>query len=184
MRALTEREKKTVRLAAIGLVGYLVIFYGFKGWNALRDREAHVEQLRLDASLLETRILKEQRKDKRLKELRKSLAIDLEKLDDGTLVTDTRVAIGAAAKSRGVGIGPTKEAPARSDGSTLTTLQFGGGGGISNVADFIYSLPRLGFPLAIERVQITAETKKPGNVRFTMTVSVLSVQAWKEQTVG
>src|ERR687883_218889 len=64
MAALTERDKRTIRLASIGIGIYLVLFFGVTGWKKLERKRADYQTLlakvrkeESDARDYETRIL-------------------------------------------------------------------------------------------------------------------------------
>lgn len=179
MKKLTDRDRRTIRIASVLTIAYLVVFYGSKGWDVLRSMEDSYEQRSIEAEQLTVRLLKEKKKQKELRDLRKAVGIDLNKLDDETLVGEARVAIQAIAKTHGIGLGPSKESPARSGGADLAVIQLEGNGSTLGISKFVHGLPLLGFPLAIERLALKPNPKKPGQMSFTMSVIILSSKAWK-----
>ncbi len=179
MKKLTDRDKRTLRVASVLTVLYLAVFYGSQGWRALRTWEDSYEQQKIQAEQLTLRLLKKKKKHKQVRELRKSIGIDLHKLDEKTLVGEARVAIQAIATAHGVGLGPSKETPTRSGAKELAVIHLEGQGTVSGISKFVHSLPLLGFPLSIERLVFKPDQKKPGHMSFTLSVVILSIKAWK-----
>ena len=180
MRALNERERRTIKLAGGALGIYLVLFYGLAGWRALEARRAEYDQLRTEATDLGTRVLEEHRKHKRLGELRERWNIDLASLDETTIVNDVREAIQKAAGRHKVAVGPSQETGRRSAAKELRVIQFTGSGATRAVMAFVDDLPRLGFPLVVDHLQVKPLAKKPGMVTYSMRVAILNFRPWKE----
>ena len=181
MKKLTDRDRRTVRIASVLTIAYLLVFYGAEGWQVLRSMEDRFAQKKIEAEQLTVRLLKEKKKQKEVRELRKTLGIDLTKLDDETLVGEARVAIQAIAKTHGIGLGPSKESPARSGATELAVIHLEGQGTVLGVSKFIHGLPILGYPIAIERLALRPDPKKPGQMSFTLSVVILSTKAWKSK---
>lgn len=181
---LTDREKRTIRIASVLVVLYLAVFYGSEGWQVLRSIEDRYEQKKAEAEQLTLRLLKEKKKQKQLRELREAIGIDLERLDGETLVGEARVAIQTIAKTHGVGLGPSKESPARSGSRDLAVIHLEGQGTVLGISKFVHGLPLLGYPMAIERLTFRPDPKKPGQMGFTLSVVVLDIEAWKSGTPG
>lgn len=179
MKKLTARDRRTLRIASVLIVAYLMIFYGSKGWETLRSMEDRYEQKRIEAEQLTVRLLQEMKKQKEVRAFRESIGIDLTRLDDETLVGETRVAIQAIAGAHGIGLGPSKEAPARSGAAELAVIQLEGQGTVLGISKFVHGLPLLGYPVAIERLTFRPDPAKPGHMSFTLSVVILSVKAWK-----
>ncbi len=179
MMKLTDRDRRTLRIASVLTIAYLVVFYGSAGWQGLRSMEDRYEQKKIEVEQLTVRLLKEKKKQKEVRELRTTLGIDLTQLDDETLVGEARVAIQAIAKTHGIGLGPSKESPARSGATELAVIHLEGQGTVLGVSKFVHGLPILGFPIAIERLALRPDPKKPGQMSFTLSVVILSINAWK-----
>ena len=57
MRALTQREQRTVRFGGIALAGYLVLFGGLQIWGFISKKHADYEGLLSEARALRQRIM-------------------------------------------------------------------------------------------------------------------------------
>lgn len=174
---LTDRDRRTIRIATVLVALYLLVFYGSEGWQVLRSMEDRYEQKKIEAEQLTVRLLKEKKKQKEVRELRTAIGIDLAKLDDETLVGEARVAIQKIAGTHGIGLGPSKESPARAGARELAIIHLEGQGTVLGVSKFVHALPLLGYPISIERLML--KPTKPGQMSFTMSVIILSIKAWK-----
>jgi hypothetical protein len=174
MRALTQREKRTVKLGAIALAAYLVLLYGLKGVRALEDWRGEYDRVRVACEAAELEMLREQVKAQRLAKLKEVYRFDPTKLRADTLVGEVRAAIQQSAQAIGVQLGPSKESPGRSDGKEIAVLQIEGTGLTPAAVRFIQSLGTLGYPLAIDWVTWKTGGLQPGQVRISLGVAVLS----------
>ena len=182
MRSLNDREKRTVRIAGVLVAVYLLLFYGIDGLNALEGKREQYHQLGLEAQELDSDVLAELKKRQRLQELRKTWKIDLDALDTQTIVSEVRDAIQKAAGECGVGLGPSREGRARrSTAKELLGVQISGGGTTASIMKFFHRLRSLGYPLAIDRLQLKPVAGKPGQMSASMTVAILNFTPWKEQ---
>ena len=173
MRPLTQKEKRTVRLGAIVLGAYLVLFYGSRGVLFLegvrseaQDRFRAAELLKSEADLEETRHL-------RAEKLASELRIDLAGLKEDTVVGEASAAVQKAAQEQGLQLGPTKETRKRSTERELGTIQIDGQGGVTSAAQFISGLGTIGYPLVVDSISLKAG-QGPGQVTFSLTISVLN----------
>jgi hypothetical protein len=173
MRALTGKEKRTVRLGAIALGAYLVLFYGSRGVMFLEGKRSEVldrfraaEILKSEADLEETRHLHAEK-------LKSELRIDLAGLKEETAVGEASAAVQKAAQAQGLQLGPTKETRKRSAERELGTIQIDGQGGATAAAQFISSLGTLGVPLVVDSISFKAG-QNPGQVNFSLSISVLN----------
>ncbi len=104
MRALTDREQRTIRLAAGFLLIYLVCFFGLRGWKQLEAKRAEYQQLQVEAQRLRRDIMAGQNKALLTQKLKDTYHIDFMKLSRTTLVAEASAAIQRAAASGGVQI--------------------------------------------------------------------------------
>lgn len=180
MRSLSEREKRTIRLAAVLVMIYLAGVYGLKGWRYVEAVGDQYGELKLQVRTLNTEILRERAKAQRLANLKKSLRIDLERLRQVTAVAEAREAVFKAAQQLGVQLGPSRETQGRSAARELAVLHLEGQGQTPSVVHFVHSLKSLGYPLVLDRLQISAVPGKPGQVKLSLSVALLNYAAWKK----
>ncbi len=181
MRKLTDREKRTLRLAGFLVAAYLVVFYGTKLFGSLESQRGAYAEAYLNAQTLQVKRLREIQKRKRLEKLKTEWNIDFPKLQKKTVVGDARVALETTARTCGVGLGFSKESPGRVRAGELTVFQVQGSGKTQNVARFLHALKtRLGYPMVVDRIHLKAQ-KRPGLVSFTFTATLLGYSTWKPQ---
>ncbi len=180
MRALTDREKRTVRLAGVLIGAYLILFYGVRAVTYLEGKRSERLGRFLVAQALKEDILLEETKAARLAKLKAGLRIDLPGLREETVVGEASAAIQKAAQDQGLQLGPTKETRRRSTDREIGSIQIEGQGGAPAAAQFIAGLGSIGFPLVVDSVQLKA-APSPGQVSFTLSVAVLNFAAWKSE---
>ena len=180
MGRLTDRDRRTIKLAGFGLLAYLVLFYGVSTWRYLESCLADHELLRLEASEVGLEVTAELKKWKRFRALREKWTIDLDSLDPKTVVSAAFDAIQTAAGKCGVGLGATQEIARRANAKELRVFQLQGSGATDSVMKFLHNLPRLGYPLVVDRLQVKGVPKKPGMLSVTLSVAILNFEAWQE----
>ena len=178
-RALTASEKRTVRIAAIGLACYLVLFYGLAVRDALVKRRADYEKLVLQAKQLRDVIQPYQDKIAATTNLMDRFQMDPAKLKHSTLMTEASAAIQRVAASSGVGIGAVKEAPGHGAAKEAGSIQFEVTAPIPSVLALLHNLSRSGFPVVIDTMQMTSDARMPNAVKVNLTIVILEFDAWK-----
>lgn len=173
LRALSQREKRTLRIGASALCLYLLGFYGLEGWRVLEARRAEYDRLSAEAGTLELEMLREMVKAQRLEKLRRTFRLDPATLSENTVVGEASAAIQKAAQSLGLQLGPSKEAPGRISGKDLAVLQIEGSGPTPAAARFVHSLGMLGYPLVVDSLLWKTTGMQPGQVRLSLGVVVL-----------
>ena len=181
MRALNDHEKRTIRRAAVGILIYLVLFYGLRGFSKLESARSDYQKLVRDAQRIRLELQPYENKALLIEKLRQGLQMDLAKLSKATLVAETSAAIQKAAQSGGIQLGPIRESPARTSAKELTSMQLEGVGQVPAVLALLHRLETLGYPLLIDSVQITPEAAKPGMVKVSLTVIILDYDQWKNE---
>jgi hypothetical protein len=179
-RPLTDREKRTVRIAGIGLAIYLALFGGFRVWKFFDTKRSDYRQLEVEAQNLRRQIQPYEDKVLVVKKLMDEFHLDPAKLKKETVVSDASAAIQQAAKAGGLQLGPIRESPARGAGKTLATVQLESSGQVPAVLTFLASLNSIGFPVVVESVQFTADNSRPGQVKLNLTISILDFDQQKE----
>lgn len=184
MRSLQPREKRTVRLAVVILGIYLLGFYGLRLWRHIEAKRVEFGELRFKLSQLEREVRQEEEKRRSVERLKKSLALDLEKLSEDTVVAETLAAIQEAARTHTVNLGTSKEAQENPSSRELAIFQLEGNGSLDGVSKFLHTLGHLGYPLIIDHLTLKPMGKEPGHVRLTLRVALVNFKGWKNQGDG
>lgn len=182
MPNINERDKRTIRIAGIGIAVYLVLFFGISGWKRLEAKRAEycalvasAERIRREVQPYENRALLAQK-------LKETFKMDPQKLSRLTVVADASAAIQKAAQSGKVQLGPIRETPGRSSAKELASIQLEGVGPVPAIMGFLHGLGSLGYPLVVEAVQLTPENK-PGSLKMNLTIVILDFEQWKKDEV-
>ncbi len=181
MRALNDREKRTVRLGGLAVAVYLVLFFGVAGWKRLEAARTGYQQLVLEAQHLKVELQRYENRALQVDKLKKAFNLDPRKLSRTTLVADASAAIQKAATSGGVQLGPIRESPPRPSAKELASIQLEAQGQPRALLTLLDNLNTLGFPLIIDQVQISANPAQPGAVKLNLTVVILDYEQWKKE---
>jgi hypothetical protein len=176
MRSLTEHEKRTVRIAVVGILIYLVLFYGRQ---FLEKRRLEYKQLVTEAKNLRQRVQPYESKVQVVKKLMDGFHMDPAKLQKASVVADASAAIQDRAKSGGLQLGPIRESLTRGSGKGLATVQLEGSGQIPAVLAFLGGLDRIGFPVIVDSIQFTGDNSRPGQVKVNLIITILDFEQWK-----
>jgi len=182
MANLTEREKRTVRLAAAGIAVYLVLFFGMRGWKSLETRRSEYQQLSIDAQRLRRDLQPYENRILLAQKLKETFRMDPAKLSKPSLVAEASLAIQKAAGSIKVQLGQVRESAARASARELVSMQLEGTGPIPAVMTFLHRLETLGFPLIIDSLQINGDPR-PGMIKLSLTIIILDFDQWKKEEV-
>ena len=181
MRVLTEREKRTIRYAAIAIAAYFVLFFGVRGWKTLEAKRSDYTRLVIEAQRLKRDLLPYENRVLLAQKLKDTYRMEPTKLSRSTVVAETSAAIQKAAASGKVQLGPMRESPGRLSGKELASIQLEGSGPVPAVMTLLQRLPTLGYPLIVAAVQLTPESK-PGAVKVSLTIVILDVDQWMKET--
>ena len=181
MRTLTPQEKRTVRLGAIGIAIYLILFGGFKIWQFLASRRAEYRNLVAQAEGLEQRVKIYEGKILVVKKLMGDFHMDPAKLTRKTGMAEASSAIQKSAASGGVILGPVRESPGRPSSKELGSMQLEGAGPVPAVMGWLYHLQSVGHPLIIDSVQISSDPTRPGQLKVNLTIVVLDFEQWTKE---
>ncbi len=179
MRALSDREKRTIRFAGIGIAIYLALFGGFQVWKFFEKKRSDYRQLAQEARNLRQQVKPYQDKVLVVKKMMEDFHLDPAKLKKETVVSDASAAIQKAAKSGGLQLGPIRESPTRGAGKSVATIQMETSGQVPAVLTFLAGLNRIGFPVVVDSVQFTADNSRPGQVKMNLTIIILDFEGWK-----
>jgi len=178
LNKLSDREKRTIRIAAIAVGAYLILFLGHKTYSALEGERTAYQTLRQESDAVHIRLAKETRKRARLKALWNHWRLDVDRLALDTVVGDARVAIEKAAKACGVGLGFARESPGRARAHVLAVFQLSGSGQTESVAKFFDQITRTGYPVLLDTIHLKTTTKQPEKVTFSFSVSLVDYLNW------
>lgn len=180
MPTLTERDRRTLRRAAVGIAIYLMLFFGWRGWRQLELRRAQHQDLTLTAQRLQQEIASHENRVLLFEKLKTGLRIDPASLSRASLAGEASAAIQKTAASAGVKLGPIRESAARSAARELSSMQIEGAGTIPAVMGLFHRLETLGFPLIIDSVQITPDNR-PGQIKVSLTIVILDYDQWRKE---
>jgi hypothetical protein len=178
---MTERDQKTIRIAGIFLVIYLICFFGYKSLKGGESGGEDYATLVKRAQALQEEVREQENKVLLFEKLSAASKLDPRKIKKETLVADASAAIQSAAQSGGIQMGPVRETPGRSSNSReLSTFQIEGTGPVPAAMGLLYKLQTLGFPLLIESVQFSPAQNRPGQLKVNLTVILLNYDQFKE----
>ena len=178
MRTLNEKEKRTVRYAGIGIAIYLVVFGGFKVWQAIQKRREDYLALVKQAQNLKVEVNRYDDRIRLTKKMMEQFHMDPVKLKRATVVADASAAIQKAAQSTGIQLGPIRETSARPSSKEVATIQFEGTGQVLAAIGLLNRLETCGYPVIIDSVQITTNPMQPGQIKLNLTVVILDFEQW------
>lgn len=181
MATFSEKDKRTMRLAAIGISIYLALFFGFKSWRKLEKGRAGYHDLIAKVQREEQATRRQENDVMLFEKLSEVYRFDPRKLPRETLVAEAAAAIQNAARQGGVQLGPMRETPGRPTARELSTFQLDGMGQLPAALTLIHKLQTLGYPIVIDSLQLSQE-KQPGMLKFSMTVVILNFEQWQKGT--
>jgi hypothetical protein len=181
MRALTQRETRTIRIGGIGLAVYLVLFGGMQVWTFLSNKRAEYGRLLTQAHDLSRRVELYQGKIQHTQKLMESFRMDPAKLSRESVMAQASAAIQRAAMGGGVAIGPLRESPARPSSKELGSIQLEAAGPAPALLKFVEQTHSLGYPLVIDTMQFGSEPSRPGQVKLNLTIVVLDFEQWNPE---
>ncbi|HEV2210171.1 MAG TPA: hypothetical protein VG167_15435 [Verrucomicrobiae bacterium] len=181
MRPLTPQEKRTLRLGAIGVGVYLLLFGGVQLWRMLERRRSDYQTLVTQAQALKADLGLYETKTLVVGKLMKDYHLDPGKLARATVVAQASAAIQEAAMAGGIPITAVRESPTRSSGKELASMQIEAAGPVPAAMGLLARLQTLGYPVLIDSVQLTPQPNPPGMVKLNMTLVVLDFEQWKKK---
>jgi hypothetical protein len=177
---MTDRESKIVRFGAIGIVVYLVLFFGFKASKSSQRNSAELASLAQGGKTLQQEFLRFETRRLLLDHLNETFHFDPAKISRNSIVADASAAIQTAARAGGVKLGPIRESSARASSREMATMQLEGAGPVPAIMKFLYQVNTLGFPLVIDELQMNADKTRPGNIKINLTIVVLDYEQWRK----
>ncbi len=178
MRPLTDREKRTIRIAAAAIVIYLGLFYGVRGWKSLESARLEYRELVTEARNVNQDLRDHENRILLLEKLKGTLRIDPSAYSRNTVVAETSAAIQKAAQAGNIALGPIREGPGNPASGERATMQLEATGPVDPVLTLIHQIEALGFPLIIDSVRITPEANQPGSVKVNLQIVILDFDRW------
>jgi hypothetical protein len=179
MQAFSEKDKRTLRFAAIAIAAYLVLFFGFKLRGKLEKTRLEYQQMLVYADRLKREITPIENKFLLLAKLKEHSNIDASKLSRATVVAEASSAIQKAAMEGGIKLGPLRESASRSSGKELASMRIEGMGQIAPIMIFCHKLQSLGYPMVIETLNLAPQQNPPGMLKVNLTVVLFDFEQWK-----
>jgi hypothetical protein len=180
MRTLTPQEKRTIRIASVGIAVYLALFGGFKVWQFFERQRADYRKLLVEADDLKREVKRYEGKIEVTKKLMEAFHMDPAKLTRTTVVAEASAAIQKAARDGGFQIGTVRESPARPGSREVSTIQLDGSGPVQATMGMMSRLETCGYPLIIDAAQVSADPSKPGQVKLSLTIIILDFEPAKK----
>lgn len=181
MPALTPRDKRALRIGTMGILIYLVLFFGFQGGKFFVGKRAEYLRLVQEARNLQLEIQPYRDKAEVVRKLMENSKLDPAKLSRATLIAQANAAIQKAATGLHLQVGPVRESPARPGNNELGSMQLETLGPVPALMAFLRQTESLGFPIFIEALQISSDAAKPGPVKMNLTIVILDFDQWKKE---
>ena len=179
--ALTARDRRTIRLAGMGLSAYLVVFGGWQLLSFLSQRHTEYRQLQRDAAALRLRFELYDSRAIRLQRLMESFQMDPARLNQTTLVAEIGTALQQSAAQGGIQLGPIRETLSRGNERELGTIRLEASGQVPALMAFLHRLRGLGFPLVIDSLQLSPEPNRPGMIKLSLGLILLNYERWDQK---
>ena len=181
MRTLTPHEKRTLRLATVGLTIYFAVFGLWQGWRQSEKQRSEYQKLVKETEAFRLQVQPYEHKALVVTKLMEGFRLDPAKLSKTSVVAQASAAIQKAALTGGIQLGPVRESPARPSAKELASIQLEGTGPVPAVMALLHRLESLGYPLIIDSVQLTPEAMKPGQVKLSLMIVILDFEQWKNE---
>jgi len=180
MRTLTPQEKRTIRIAGIGIAIYLALFGGFKFWQFFERQRTDYRRLLVEANDLKREVKRYEGKIEVTKKLMETFHMDPAKLKRTTVVAEASAAIQKAAKEGGFQLGTVRESPARPGSREVSSIQLEGSGPVQATMALISRLETCGYPLIIDSTQISGDPMRPGQIKINLTIIIQDFEPAKK----
>jgi hypothetical protein len=180
MRTLTDHEKRTIRIAAIGLLIYLGVLYGPRTWNHVTAGGTQQQQLAQEVEAFERELRPYENRLMRLEKLKADIELQRVTLPSLELVAEASAAIQNAAKQSRVKLGPVRESAGRPAAKELASMRLEATGPLTSLLGWVANLETLGFPLVVDSLQIEADPRKPNMLKVKLTVVIVDFEQWNQ----
>ncbi len=180
LRQLTPHEKRTVRIATAIIAVYLTLFCGFLVYKRLAAVRAKYRSLVAEALDLRQEIRPDPDKVEHARKLMETFRMDPMTLAATSLVSRASAAIQKASDESGMAAGPIRESSSHT-GKEAASIQFETSGPVPAVLALLHNLQRTGYPLIVDSVQMTPDTRRPGSLKVNLIMLVLDFDKWKKE---
>jgi hypothetical protein len=180
---LTARDRRTLRLAGMGLGAYLLFFCGWTTVNFLGQRRTAYRQLQREAADQKTRLELYDSRVVRLHRLMDAAQMDPAQLSKPRLVARASAAIQQAAMQGGLQMGPIRETLSRGTERELGSIQLEAAGQVTSLTTFLHRLGTLGFPVILDTVQFSSDPMRPGMIKISIALILLDYEQWDAREV-
>lgn len=180
MRSLTDHEKRTIRIATVGLLLYLGALYGPRAWRHLTSGGVRQTTLVREVAAFERDLVPYENRLLRLEQLKTETRLASNHLPNLQLVAEVSAAIQNAALSRGVKLGPMRESAGRPSAKELASVRLEALGPLPALLGWLGTLENLGFPLVVDTLQLEADVRQPNVLKLNITVIIVDLEQWKE----
>lgn len=180
MRALTDREKRTVRLGTAVVGAYLLLVGGTQVTRFFERKRVEYQKVVKEARTLKGEIQLYEDKAIALKKMMETFNLDPARLSRTTAVAEASAAIQKTAASTGIQVGAVRESSSRPSSKELGTIQMETTGPVPAITALLGRLEAVGYPLIVETVQFAAEPTRPGQIKMSLTIQVLDFDQWKK----
>jgi hypothetical protein len=180
MRQLTPHEQRTVRFAAALIAVYLALFCGFLIYKRLAAVRSDYRRLVGEASELRQEIRPYPDKVEHAKKLMENFRMDPMTLAATSLVARASAAIQKASDDAGMAAGPIRESGSHT-AKEAASIQFETSGPVPAVLALLHNLQRTGYPLIVDSVQMTPDSRRPGSLKLNLTILILDFDKWKTE---
>ena len=177
MHALSDRERRIIRIGAAVVLLYVVYFFG----RHLEARRGAFQKMVKEAQGLRQLIRPYDDKVLIVKKLMENYHMDPAKLSKASTVAEASSAIQKTAASNGIQLGPIRESAGRPSGRELASIKLEGSGPLPSVIAFLHRLDTIGYPVIIESVQINPDPTKPGATKLSLTIVLMDFEQWKTE---
>ena len=177
---LTARDRRTLRLAALGLGLYLALFGGWRLFQVAAQRRTEYRQLLREATALRQKFDLYDARVVRLRRLMESFQMDPAQLPRTTLVADASAALQRSAEQSGLQLGPIRETLNRSAEREVGAIRLEASGPVPALMTFLHRIRGLGFPLVMDSLQLNPEPMRPGTIRLSLNLILLNYEQWQE----
>lgn len=181
--SITERDRKTIRYASIGLGIYITLFGGWQVMRFLGRRHAEYGQLLRESANLKNKFELYDARVIRLRRLMESFQMDPAQLTNTTLVARATAAIQQSAAQGGLQLGPIRESLSRASERELGTIQLEVTGQVPAIMSFAHRLRSLGFPVVIDTLNLSSDAKAPGQVKLSLSLILLNYEQWDAKEI-
>lgn len=181
MRTLTPQEKRTIRLATIGLSLYLTLFYAPRLWKQIASGTSQQQALNLEIQSFKHELPPYENRLLRLEKLRNDIQLKPSPPTTPELIAETSAAIQNSAMTSGIKLGPLRETGSRPSAMELASIRLEALGPVPNLLQWIAQLELLGLPILIDSIQIDADPRQPNMLKASLSLLILDPQQWNKE---